>query len=65
MGNLGVYDACMFIAIVPLLAFLIGLVVYAVTANAKTAEIARCFMWCGLLVTLAVAAHYTVSFAAH
>lgn len=52
--------ARMIIAYLPLLVFIIGVLVYALSANAKVAEIGRTMMWTGLLVTLAVAAGHVV-----
>jgi hypothetical protein len=51
----------MLIAIIPLLAAIIGVLVYALAQNAKLVEVGRALLWCGLLVTLFVAAHETVS----
>jgi hypothetical protein len=51
----------MLVAIVPLLACVIGLVLYlAVTTNAKVVEVGRALFWCGLLVTLFAVAGETV-----
>jgi hypothetical protein len=50
----------MLIAIIPLVALVAGILMYALAQNAKIVEIGRAMMWCGLLVTLAVAAHQTV-----
>jgi hypothetical protein len=50
------------IAIIPLLACVVGLLVYVRTpdANAKVVEVGRALFWCGLLVTLLVVAQHTV-----
>ena len=40
------------IAIVPLIACVIGLLIYVLAANAKVIEVGRALFWCGLLVTL-------------
>lgn len=40
------------IAIIPLLACIVGLLVYVLAANAKVVEVGRALFWCGLLVTL-------------
>jgi hypothetical protein len=46
------------IALIPLLAAIVGLLVYVLAANPKVIEVGRALMWCGLLVTLfAVASH--------
>jgi hypothetical protein len=50
----------MLIAIVPVLAAVVGILVYVLASNAKVAEIGRALMWCGILVTLAVVANHTV-----
>ena len=51
------YSAVM-IALIPLLAAIVGLLVYVLAANPKVIEVGRALMWCGLLVTLfAVASH--------
>lgn len=47
-------------AIWPCLAAVIGVLVYALTNNAKVAEIGRALMWTGFLVTLFVVANHTV-----
>lgn len=52
----------MFIAIIPLIVAIVGLLMYALSANAKVAEIGRIMLWTGLLVTLFVAAGRTVKF---
>jgi len=50
----------MLIAIIPVIAALIGVLVYALSSNAKAQEIGRALMWCGFLVTLFVAAQRVV-----
>lgn len=40
------------IAIIPLLAAIVGLLIYVLAANAKVVEVGRALFWCGLLVTL-------------
>jgi len=40
------------IAIIPLLAAIVGLLIYVLGANAKVIEVGRALFWCGLLVTL-------------
>lgn len=49
------------VAIVPLVAALVGLLVYALSANGKVAELGRIAFSCGLLVTLFVFAHSNFS----
>lgn len=51
----------MLIAIVPLLAAVIGLLIF-VLAKEPLKEVGRCLFWCGTLVTLFVAASHTVKF---
>lgn len=48
------------IAIVPLLVAIVGILVYALSSNAKLAEVGRAMMWCGILVTVWVMAGRTV-----
>ncbi len=48
------------IAIVPLLAAVIGLLIYALSTNAKVCELGRLAYACGLLVTLLVFARHLV-----
>lgn len=44
---------------IPLAVAIIGILVYALAANTKAQEIGRALMWCGILVTLWLAAgHY-------
>ena len=50
----------MLIAIWPLIAALVGLLVYVLSSNAKVAEVGRALLWTGLLVTLFVVAKQTV-----
>jgi len=50
----------MLIAIWPLLVAIVGTLIYALASNAKLVEIGRALMWCGILVTMFVAAHQTV-----
>lgn len=50
----------MLIAIVPLVVAIIGLLVYALSANPKVAELGRLAFACGLLVTLFAMAGHTV-----
>lgn len=45
----------MLIIILPLLVCLVGLLVYALSANPKVAELGRIMFACGLLLTLVVA----------
>lgn len=47
-------------AIVPLLAAVVGVLIYALSSNAKLAEVGRALMWCGILVTLAAVASRVV-----
>lgn len=48
------------IAIAPVVAAVLGMLVYVLASNAKAAEIGRTFMWCGILVTLLVLAQHPV-----
>lgn len=50
----------MMIAIVPIIAAVVGLVVYALASTEKPKEIGRALMWCGFLITLLVVAHFVV-----
>lgn len=50
----------MLIAFIPLLAIIIGLLVYVLAGNAKVAEMGRITFACGMLVTLFVAAKHVV-----
>lgn len=52
----------MFIAIIPLVVAIIGLLMYVLASNTKVSEIGRIMFWTGLLVTLFVAAGRTVKF---
>jgi len=52
----------MLVTIWPLLAAIIGILVYALASNSKVVEGGRCLMWCGVLVTLLYLAHQTVKF---
>lgn len=51
----------MLIAIVPLVAAIVGILIYVLSANTKVVEIGRALMWTGFLVTLFVAASQRVS----
>jgi hypothetical protein len=51
----------MLIAIVPLIAAIIGLLIYVLASNAKVSEVGRLLMACGMLVTLFVTASKHVS----
>lgn len=48
------------IAIVPLIALIVGLLVYVLASNSKAVELGRITFFCGLLVTLFVAAKHVV-----
>lgn len=48
------------IALVPILAAVVGALLYALTANPKLAELGRITFGCGLLVSLFVLAQHTV-----
>lgn len=50
----------MLIAYLPLIAALIGLLMYVLASNAKVVEIGRILLWTGALVILMAAAHNTV-----
>jgi len=50
----------MLIAIVPLLAAILGLLVYVLASNSKAIEIGRLTYFAGLLVTLFIAAKHIV-----
>lgn len=55
-----VLRSTMIIAIVPIIAALVGLIVYALSANPKAAEIGRLLFACGALVSLLTVASHTV-----
>lgn len=48
------------IAIIPLLAAIVGLLVYVLAGKPKIEEVGRALFWCGLLVTLFVVASKVV-----
>lgn len=50
----------MLISIVPLIAAIVGILVYVLASNAKAVELGRVLMWCGILVSLMVAASHVV-----
>jgi hypothetical protein len=50
----------MLIAIVPLLAAILGLLVYVLASNSKAVELGRLTYFAGILVTLLVAARHMV-----
>ena len=50
----------MLIAIIPVIALVVGLLLWALASNALTKEIGRIMFAAGLLVTLLVAAHYSI-----
>lgn len=50
----------MLITIIPLLAAILGVLIYALASNAKVAELGRIMFACGLLVLLAEMAHHVV-----
>lgn len=50
----------MLIAIVPLIAMLVGLLVYVLATNQKAVELGRLTFFAGLLITLLVAARHVV-----
>ncbi len=50
----------MLISYLPLLICIIGLLIYALAANPKIAEIGRTMMWTGMLVTLMTLASKTI-----
>lgn len=50
----------MLITILALLVMVAGILIYALSSNAKLVEIGRAMLWTGMLVTLLVASHYTV-----
>src|SRR3954470_19496006 len=52
----------MLITVIPLLVCLLGLLAYALSANAKVVELGRLAFACGLLVTLWSLAGHTVRF---
>lgn len=45
---------------IPFLAFIVGILVYALASNGKLVEIGRALLWCGALVSLLVVAHHMV-----
>jgi len=50
----------MLIAILPLIALVVGLLMWALASNAIVKESGRILFFCGTLVTLLVTAHYSV-----
>lgn len=52
----------MMITIVPLLAAIVGVLLYVLASNTKVVEIGRILFWTGVLVTLMALAHHTVRF---
>ena len=50
----------MLIAIIPIVALILGILLWALAANPLVKEAGRLTFFCGMLVTLLVAAHYTV-----
>lgn len=52
----------MMIAILPLLVAIVGLLMFALSSNAKVAEIGKILFWTGTLVTLWIAGGKTVKF---
>ena len=48
------------IIVIPLLVFLLGVLMYALAANPKVAEIGRIAIFCGLFVALLVYGHVSV-----
>lgn len=44
--------------LLPVLAAVVGVLVYALATNAKVVEIGRALLWCGLLVSLLVCAEH-------
>jgi len=46
--------------IVPLLAAIVGVLIYVLASNAKVAEVGRALFWTGTLVTLMASANHTV-----
>ncbi len=48
------------IAIIPLIACIIGALVFVLASNSKLQELGRGAYWCGLLVTLFVLARHVV-----
>ncbi len=51
----------MLIAIVPLLAAIIGLLIYVLATNTKVVEVGRALLWCGILITLLVTAKKVIA----
>ena len=54
------YGPVMIIAIVPIVAALIGLLTYVLAASPKASEIGRILFSCGVLVALFTAASHTI-----
>lgn len=52
----------MFVAIIPLIVAIVGLLMFALSANTKVVEIGKIMFWTGLLVTLFVSSGKTVKF---
>ncbi len=51
----------MFIAIIPFIIAIVGVLMYALSTNVKLARIGEIMFFCGLLVTLFVAAKQTIA----
>lgn len=49
-----------FVAIIPLIVAIVGLLMYVLASQAKVVEIGRIMFWTGLLVSLFVAAEKTL-----
>ncbi len=60
LETLKLRGAEMFVAIIPLVVAIIGVLVYALASPTKVVEIGRIMFWTGLLVTLFVAAEKAV-----
>jgi hypothetical protein len=51
----------MLVAIVPVLVAIVGVLMFALSSNAKLSKIGFALFWCGVLVALFVAARHTVA----
>jgi len=52
----------MFIAIIPLIVAIVGLLMFALSANPKVVEIGKIMFWTGLLISLYISAGKTLKF---
>jgi hypothetical protein len=60
IGSILWQGLAMLIAIWPLLAAIVGLLIFVLATNAKVVEIGKALMWTGFLVSLFVVSHQTI-----